>query len=66
MENCITPYFEQLIQNLMANANREDAIGSGVDLMNSSYTAITEIVQESCPNSKGLVQQLVIPICNLI
>lgn len=44
MENCITPYFEQLIQNLMANANREDAIGSGVDLMNSSYTAITEIV----------------------
>jgi len=39
----------------MANANREDNNGSGVDLMNSSYTAITEIVQESCPNSNGLV-----------
>jgi len=50
----------------MANATREDALDSGVNLMNSSYTAITELVQESCSNSKGLVEKLVYPICNLI
>ena len=46
---------------LMQNTLREDYAGTGVDLAQASYVAMTTLVQNSCSDSNDVIYQLMIP-----
>jgi hypothetical protein len=51
-KNCLTPYFQEILQLLLDNSKREDcSIVGGVDLMQASYTAMTDMVENACSDS---------------
>lgn len=55
MMNPITPYFKDIVQVMILNAQREDYQGTGVDLAQASYVSLTALVQGSCPSSNDVV-----------
>ena len=65
--NCLTPYFQDLMQKLMINANQEaqtaeaSVSSSGVDLQQASYMTMTTLIQHCCSDSYDFVYQLMIP-----
>lgn len=65
--NCLTPYFQDVVQKLMINANQDEvtaeaaASSSGVDLQQASYMTVTALIQHCCSDSHDLVYQLMIP-----
>lgn len=46
----------------MQNTTRDDFVGTGVDLTQSSYVAMTAFVQHSCSDSNDAIYQLMIPM----
>jgi len=60
--NALTPYFQETMQVLMQNTSRDDFVGTGVDLLQASYVAMTTLVQNSCSDSSDIIYQLMIPI----
>lgn len=60
--NALTPYFKDTISSLMQNSQREDYAGTGVDLVQASYVAMTSLVQNSCSDSNDVIYELMIPI----
>lgn len=60
--NALSPFFGQILQILIANTAREDFHGTGIDLIQSSYVALTALVQSSSKDQADMVYQLMIPI----
>jgi len=60
--NCITPYFQEILQILLTNTTREDYQGTGIDLMQASYMTMTSMVQNACSDSNEVINQLLIPV----
>jgi hypothetical protein len=63
-QNAITPFYYEIVQFLVINGNREDHVGSGVDLFQASYVALISVVQNSCVESEHVTYQLMIEIFN--
>jgi hypothetical protein len=61
-ENALTPYFGEALQVLFQNSKRDDYYGTGVDLMQQSYIAMTSLIQYSCSNSNTQTYEHMIPI----
>ena len=53
--NALTPYFNDIITCLLENAQREDCQGTGVDLSQASYMALTSVVRTSSTHSCELI-----------
>lgn len=64
--NCITPYFQEALQVLLANAARDDSLEGNSDLMNASYQTMTDLVQCACTDSNEIIFQLLVPILQLL
>ena len=60
--NALTPYFSVAMNQLNENTQRDDFQGSGIDLVQGSYVAMTTLVQNSCTASNDIIYQLMIPI----
>ena len=60
--NQLTQYFGDIMQSLFANSKRDDFEGTGSDLLQSSYVAMTSMVQHSCSQSNDVTYQLMIPV----
>lgn len=60
----MTPFYPEIIQFLVANANRDDFVGTGVDLTQASYVALITLVQNSCVSSEPITYQLLLEIFN--
>lgn len=60
--NALTPYFKEIVQFLVMNAQREDYAGTGTDLAQASYVALTALVQGSCSGSTDVVYQLMVEV----
>ena len=61
-DNAFTPYFQDIIQFLVPNAQREDCQGTGVELSQASYVALTAVVQSSSASSSQLIYQLMLEV----
>lgn len=46
--NCLSNYFFDIMQLLLANSARDDYLGTNIDLQQASYTAMTNMVQYCC------------------
>lgn len=60
--NALTPYYKQIVESLFLNAKREDGIEQGINLAQSSYIALTSVVQNSCVQSVNESFQLLIVV----
>ena len=60
-QNPLSQYYQEILQHLEANGERQDFQGSGVDLTLTSYVTMTTIVQNSCDATNELTYQLLIP-----
>jgi len=61
-QNALTPFYNDLLTQLIINAKREDFHGTGVDLAQASYVAMTTLVQNSCLDSSQSTFELMMPI----
>jgi hypothetical protein len=52
--NALTPFFKDVMTILVSNSERDDFMGTGVDLVQASYVAMTSIVQNSCSDSNEI------------
>lgn len=59
--NPLSPYYQEILQHLEANGERQDFQGSGVDLTRTSYVTMTFIVQNSCDSTNEVTYELLIP-----
>ena len=48
--------------DLVQNTKRDDFHGTGVDLIQSSYVAMTTLVQNSCLDSNQVTYELMVPM----
>lgn len=64
--NPLTPYFKDIVQVMVVNAQREDFQGTGVDLSQASYVALTALVQGGCSASNDVVYQLMVEILKML
>jgi hypothetical protein len=62
----LSHYFKEIVQFLVKNASREDHTGSGVDLTQASYVALTSLVEHSCPASDGVVLALLEEVLKIL
>jgi hypothetical protein len=53
-QNCLTPYYQTIIQYLLNNSQRTDYQGTGIDLQNASYTTLTHLIQFSCTQTNNI------------
>lgn len=60
-QNPLSQYYQEVLQHLEANGERQDFQGSGVDLTLTSYMTMTSIVQNSCVVTNELTYELLIP-----
>ena len=42
--NCLSPYYQEIVQTLVSNTSREDWHGTGIDLRSASYTCVTTLI----------------------
>lgn len=59
--NPLSPYYQEILQHLEANGERQDFQGSGVDLTRTSYVTMTAVVQNSCASTNDVTYELLIP-----
>ena len=62
----MTQYFDILFNSLIKNAYRPDHSQCSVDLALASFTAISELCENSCDNSSDALYNFLIPILQLL
>ena len=61
LSNCLSHYYQEIIQILLHNSTRLDSTGMGIDLRVASYSTITALVQNSCTYTNDITNELLMP-----
>lgn len=61
VQNPLSGYYQEILQHLEVNGERQDFQGTGTDLTRTSYVTMTAVVQNSCASTNEVTYELLIP-----